>query len=235
MTFEGSGDNRGLILSLETATDIGSVALLDGERVIREIELKTGLRHGAALLPAARECLRAAGIRVRDLACVAVDIGPGSYTGTRVSVMAAKALAFGAEIRLIGVSSLAGLALANWEKDRYLVTVLESRRDEVYAGVYEVSGPGSVIRIIEPVAVCPESAAEFAKDEHHVLVGKGVCLYADVMRAHKAPGARMDDRIQAPTAAAIGRLAWQQLQSGRSDDPFQLQPLYHGAGFTHAR
>ena len=224
--------NNSFILALETVTDTGSVALLDEDRVIRQIELEAGLRHGTALMPAARECLREANLRAQSLACVAVDIGPGSYTGTRISVMAAKALAFGAKIKLVGIPSLEALAYANQEIGKYLVTVLESRRDEVYVGVYEILGQGIVSQVVQTRTACPEDAARFAKDEQHVLVGKGVWLYADAMRMHKDPCAHMDETIQAPTAAAIGRLAWQRLRVGQSHDLYQLQPLYHGAGYA---
>lgn len=131
-------------LAIETSSAQGSVALLRDAECRAEIDLEEGLKHGRSLLPAAEKLLADAKLKVSDLSAIAVSVGPGSYTGIRVGVMAAKALAFAGRVPLAPVSSLAALAWEARDLAERIIPAQDARRDEVYCAVYRPVGGGEI-------------------------------------------------------------------------------------------
>lgn len=220
------------LLALESSTANGGAALLCEGRPLHVARLAEGLRHGRELMPAAAGLLEREGLRVADLWAVAVSTGPGSYTGIRVGVMAAKALAYGSGRRLAGVSSLAALA-AGLPLDGLahpgdiVMTVQDARRDEVYAGLYRLEPDGSSVPLSTDTAVAPEEAAARLKDlrtagQSPVLAGSGFATYREVF-SQAGDVAAMPGLVN---PAAVGVLAWRQLLREESADPLALQPEY---------
>lgn len=216
------------ILALETTARVGGVALLAESEVLREIPLDDGLRHGVALMPAAQELLREAGIAPTELAAVAVDVGPGSYTGTRIGVMSAKTLAFGAGVPLIGVGSLQALALDAIDLAAHVVPVLTARKGEAYAGVYTAAEAGAARprNEVPDRALTPEACAALAEGAGYVVVGDAVRDDTEFFLAHCADGTELCLDFAAPGAGAVGRIAHEKLLAGQLDDPRTLQPTY---------
>lgn len=196
------------------------------------VRLAEGLRHGRDLMPAAAELLEGAGLSPADLWAVSVSAGPGSYTGARVGVMSAKALAYGCDCLLAGVSSLAALAatlgLANGADEGDLVmTVQDARRDEVYAGVYRLEN-GDAVRMTPDAALAPEEAAErlaaiLEQGRTPRLIGSGFATYRDLFAKYVSVD---DAAVGIVNPEAVGRLGWRQLLREESADPLLLQPVY---------
>lgn len=219
------------LLALESSTPNGGAALLENGNIAEIARLAEGLRHGRELMPAAATLLHKRGLRAADLWAVAVSIGPGSYTGLRVGVMAAKALAFGSGCLLAGVSSLAALAAslpleqAAGEGDTVFV-MQDARRDEVYAGIYRIED-GTATAIGHDAAITPEEAAArygelLATGVEPIPAGSGFTTYADLFRTTIPV-------VPAPAPvnpAAVARLAWRQLLREETADPLLLQPIY---------
>lgn len=139
------------LLLIETSSRLCSVAVAEGGRIIVEREDLNlqGFRHAEALQPMIKEVLAAAGLKVRDLTGIAAGQGPGSYTGLRIGLSAAKGLALPWGIPCYGVSSLEMLAAAVREvltekqeefKDSCIWTAMDARRMEVYEAFFEGSG-----------------------------------------------------------------------------------------------
>lgn len=220
------------LLALESSTPHGGAALLRDGTIVADIALSEGLRHGRELMPAAESLLTDHGLRARDLWAVAVSTGPGSYTGLRVGVMAAKALAYGAGCRLAGVSSLAALAAGlrpgeNSGGERLVCVVQNARRDEVYFGLYRVTGDGTAIAATIDAAVTPEEAADHIRDLQAAgtpptLAGSGFATYPDLF-APLGGGESLPGIVQ---PSAVGLLGWRQLLQEESADPLLLQPEY---------
>jgi tRNA threonylcarbamoyladenosine biosynthesis protein TsaB len=128
------------VLGIDTATNIASVAVLDGNVVLAETRSETA-GHRADLLVLVDAVCVGAGITARDLDAVAIGAGPGSFTGLRIGMATAKGIAFAAQRPLWAVSSLAALAHAELEADPsgVVVAVLDARRGEVYAGAYRIA------------------------------------------------------------------------------------------------
>jgi tRNA threonylcarbamoyladenosine biosynthesis protein TsaB len=217
-------ENSPLILALETSSSFGGAALLRGEEILEEINLSEGLRHGTELLPAAEQCLKNRGLSARELDAVAVDVGPGSYTGVRIGVIAAKALAFGAEIKLIGVSGLAALAEEARALADMIVAVQDARRDEIYACIFSFAE----IPVAEggEKALTPEEAAALAGGAGWAVAGQSVATYETVFRAGAKDGTVLSALPASPAARTVGLLARYKYLAGDFSDPLTLQPVY---------
>ncbi len=222
-------DSPRWLLALESSTAHGGSALLRDGEIVASFLLEEGLRHGRELTASAGALLGEQGLGAGDLWGVAVSAGPGSYTGVRVGVMAAKALAWGAGARLIAVSSLAALAqtaiLAGRAREGDVVyTVQDARRDEVYAGLYRAEN-GEAVPLRPDAAITPEEAAArlAALDAEHGsrlrLTGSSFTTYRAVLGGLESSPGRVDP-------AAAGSLAWRQSLREQYADPFALQPVY---------
>src|SRR5690606_32091346 len=125
-----------LILGIETATEQVGVAVGGHEGVIANFEVTRGRRHAEILVPAIEFTLRQAGIEVDELGCIAVDVGPGLFTGMRVGLSAAKSMAQALRLPMIGITSLDLLAWSNRHTDRLVVPVIDARKGEVFWAMY---------------------------------------------------------------------------------------------------
>lgn len=208
------------ILALDTTTSTGTVALWikDAEGV--EVNLEEGMKHGRLLLPAVEECLHKAGIKLRDVDVFACGIGPGSYTGTRIGVMTAKALAFSVNKQVIGVSSLAALALSNPNHNKRIIPVQNARRDEVYTAIYEFDSTGLPTAVLADKALTPEEARDLG-DDNCIYVGSGIEAYPEVFSPDKL---NYHAKPDFPSAIMIGRIAAAHAQT--AVDPMELDAVY---------
>lgn len=121
------------VLSFETSGKIGGCAIINAAGdILHEVILGDQLRHGQTLAPAAKECLDVVGGNDIDGLAVAVDVGPGSYTGLRVGVMTAKAFAFGRGVPIIGVKSLDAMAYPYTEEHNLISVANIARKNEIY-------------------------------------------------------------------------------------------------------
>ena len=131
------------ILAIDTASASCSVALKLGDTCVQR-EIVTASGHSSALLGMVRELLDGAGMSLRSLDLLAVDIGPGSFTGLRIGIGVVQGLAYGAGLPVKGIVSLAALARAH--DDGPVIATLDARMDQVYWGIYdngrEVVAPG---------------------------------------------------------------------------------------------
>ncbi len=125
-----------IILCLETATDICSVALTKDGHVLHHETLEQGQRHSAQLTLLIDRCLSKVSLNRNDLSAVAISNGPGSYTGLRVGASTAKAIAYALEIPMIAISTLESLADAYIEEQRTVVSSIDARRMEAYIGIF---------------------------------------------------------------------------------------------------
>ena len=134
-----------LILGIETATEQVSVAIGGHEGVIALFEVTRGRRHAETLVPAIEFICRQADIELDEISVVAVDVGPGLFTGLRVGLSSAKAIAHALRIPMIGISSLDLLAFPSRHTDRVVVPVIDARRGEVFYAMY-LQVPGGTQR-----------------------------------------------------------------------------------------
>jgi tRNA threonylcarbamoyladenosine biosynthesis protein TsaB len=197
-----------VILALETATTACSAALCaaDGSVVAERLAL-AGPAHSQLLLPFVRDVLEEARTGWDDVETIAVGLGPGAFTGLRIGIATARALAqAGGSTRLAGVPTLSALALTLAEAPEAaaggaLVPLIDGRRREVFATVFAREGAG--VRQVDDVAVvsADDLAGWLAARGGSVVGGDGAVLYAELLPA----SAQLAAGVVAPTAAMVGR------------------------------
>jgi tRNA threonylcarbamoyladenosine biosynthesis protein TsaB len=196
-----------MILALETATTACSAALCaaDGSVVAERLAL-AGPAHSQLLLPFVRDVLEEAGVGWEAVDTVAVGLGPGAFTGLRIGIATARALAqVDGRAGLAGVPTLAAVALAlagsPEAAGRRLVPLIDGRRREVFAAVFEQDGDG--VRQTQDVAVVPADGLTTWLSAYGAVLtgGDGAVLYQDLLPA----SALQATSVVAPTAAMVGR------------------------------
>lgn len=171
-----------LLLSIDTAGTRCAVALSDlatGD-VLAFAEPDIGRGHAEQLMGLVEHLLDAASVRYGDIGKIAVVVGPGSFTGLRVGVAAAKGLALALSVPVVGLSSLEALAEPHWHAGAAVLAVTDAKRGELYAALYAAGG--SVLRA--PQALAPGGLADWLEGAHGgelVVVGSGARIAADIL------------------------------------------------------
>ena len=176
--MEKSSNTKGtpLILCLDTATDICSVALARAAKVVAYRENSDGNSHARTLLPFVEEVLNEAGVKPQDLTAVAVSMGPGSYTGLRIGTSTAKGLCYALEIPLIAVPTLqiiaAGAAANKDDSDPVLFCpMLDARRMEVFTAQYDHNL--LPLNDAEAIIVDESTFTELLENQQTIFCGNG--------------------------------------------------------------
>ncbi len=215
-----------VVLAIETSARIGGVAVVGaGGEVLAEEVLEDGMKHGRLLLPAIDGVLTRAGIALADLGAIAVSIGPGSYTGTRVGVIAGKTLAFAAGVQVVPVSSLEALALASGCRGGIVVPLQFARSDELYTGVYRVGEDLRTEELVADIALEPGLVKEMvANFEVDCFIGSGLERFEEEFAGYREQGLDFITQLQAAPASCVGKVA--QAQLDRAQDPLAVEPVY---------
>jgi tRNA threonylcarbamoyladenosine biosynthesis protein TsaB len=170
-----------LTLAIDTATPQVSVALGGPEGVMAELNLRPGPRHGEVLAPAIESVLRLAGARIEAVGRVGVDVGPGLFTGLRVGVATAKALASALEVPVVPCTSLDLLAHPHRGAGLPVASVVDARRGEVFWALYQPAlGGSAMVQNTDPAVAGPNEVAgslPYAADKV-LVVGDGARRYA---------------------------------------------------------
>lgn len=205
-----------IILALETATDPGSIALWRHGEIFGR-SCPTGPSNSEAILPVAQDALRDLGLGFGDLQGIAFGIGPGSFTGLRVSCGIAQGLAIARDLPLLGINTLEAMALASGGES--VIVALDARMGEVYCGRFVRGVLQGEISVHPPESVpLPESAGWLA-------CGNGLLSYP-VLRERLIPFVDAWRPEVMPSAEAILRLAAPRLENGERIDPADAVPLY---------
>ena len=213
-----------LILGIETATERVSVAVGGHEGVIGLFEVTKGRRHAEMLVPAIDFLGRQAGIELDEISVVAVDVGPGLFTGMRVGLAAAPATAQALRVPMIGISSLDLLAFPCRHTDRVVVPVIDARKGEVFYSIYR-QVPGGVQQVATPeVGPVEDLVADLmARSQDVLLVGDGAIRY----REEILEGFHCEIGGDAhPSAAPLVQLAHAQALREEWVNPWEIQPIY---------
>lgn len=233
------------VLALVTSGPFPAVGLSRPGGVVDAVGLGGGADRGRGLLPAVDALLRRHGLRVADLDGIAVDVGPGSFTGSRIGVATAKGLSAARGTPLVGVSSLEALALAAGPARAPLLTLRDARNGEAYFAVWHAPAaaadgvpfdatplPQRVARAARGPVAAIRAALEERGIPKVVAVGEDAeRLAATLPLAGLLAGVRTDP----PGAEAVLRVAWRRFVAGTHDDPDALAPHYLQPSTAEAR
>ena len=216
-----------LILAFETSAKAASVALTENGKLLGESYQNTGLTHSQTLMVMAEDLLKQCGKTVNDISAVAVAEGPGSFTGVRIGVAAAKGFAWGREIPCFGISTLEAMAVSLGAWEGHICACMDARRNQVYNALFYVNH-GIVERVSEDRAI---ALSDLKTDLEHIdgpifLVGDGAVL------THKTLSGDIPELILPPEhrqhqrAVGVALLAEAKALAEESGDGNALNPNY---------
>ena len=216
-----------LILAFETTAKSCSVALHDGRKLLAESYQNSGLTHSQTLMVMAQDLLKVCGRTAAEVTHLAVAAGPGSFTGVRIGVSAAKGFAWGAELPVYGVSTLEAMAETLGVYQGYVCACMDARRNQVYNGLFYANS-GTLERYSEDRAI---ALADLKLELEHLdgpiyLVGDGAeltykTLSQDIPELILPPEHRRHQR-----ASGVAIVAAKQAAAGVSADANALTPNY---------
>jgi tRNA threonylcarbamoyladenosine biosynthesis protein TsaB len=213
------------ILAIDTATEACSAALLLGDAVIGRYE-ESGKSHAQQILGMVNSLLAEGGVSLSMLDGIAVSIGPGAFTGVRIGVAVAQGLAFGADLRVVPVTTLEALALQAAQRGAALIIAcLDARMGEVYWGCFAADAGRGVSARGEPRVGAPELVAPPLAAARYRGIGRGFAAYPALAAL---PGLDLDaaDGRALPNAREMARLGALRLAAGEGVAPTSLRPLY---------
>jgi len=223
-----------LLLAVETATPQVGVALWGPDGLLSSTRLAGGRRHGEALAPAIAAALASAGAAARDLTGLAVDVGPGLFTGLRVGLATVKALGDALDLPVVGLPSLQVLAEPHRRQPHLVAAVVDARRGEVFRALYR-PGPDGFDEVAAPDVLAPAAlAAELGERREPVLaVGDGARRYAGELLGGAGAPVEVGSPVEVggpleahPDPAVLAGMAVPVLAAGGGQEAATLRPCY---------
>ena len=216
-----------LILSIDTATPVAGVALVDDRKTCYEALANTGYKHSRTLLQMIDVSFQQTGYTLHDVDVIAVTIGPGSFTGLRIGLAAAKGLALAAGKAIIGIPTLDAIAHnLGWSSD-LICPMLNARKGEVYTSFYQ----GDEAYRVQ--ALSPDNLVKTARRVMEqtgcstvTFLGDGVNEYLSLLQASLGDAVVSLPGYWLPRVSAVGSLAADRWRRGQVDDVFGLTPIY---------
>lgn len=210
------------ILCIETATEVCSVAVSVNGKMVSLRETTDQNSHSERLTVFIQEAIKEANLTLKDIDAVAVSMGPGSYTGLRIGVSAAKGFCFGLGVPLIAVSTLESIAYGAKEKTEgaLIVPMIDARRMEVYTAIYNSNA--ELTTKIEAVVVDEDYVKTLSADNHYVMCGNGAPKCQEVLG--NLPNVRFEE--VSCSAEYLTNIAFQKYNREEFEDVAYFEPFY---------
>lgn len=216
------------ILSIETSAKACSAAVTEDGALLASAFQCSGLTHSRTLMPMVEGMLKNADLSLAACDAVAVAVGPGSFTGIRIGVAAAKGLAWAAELPCAGCSTLEAMAwsLAGFQGE--VCAAMDARRHQVYNARFQVNGTA-------PHRLTPDRAialADLVKELEgtsvpQIVVGDGAQLCYDALTAAGIPAVLAPPNLRMQSAWGVARMGLELARTGQTVSPGELVPMYH--------
>lgn len=220
-------DGKMTILAMDTATMVSSVAVATKDRVLAELTAETRFTHSETLVVNIEEVMRLADVKREELSAVAVSLGPGSFTGLRIGLAAAKAMAYALSIPLVGVPTLEILAAAFPSPGATVAPLIDAQKGNAYFALYRSKESGLVCER-EVVVASPQEIAKVIAEERDPVM-----LAGDFVRKMVAKGVELPENAKIapithimPRAALVAARAIVRLENGEGKSPMELEPIY---------
>ena len=215
------------ILAVDTSATAASVAVAEENKLIGEFSINTALTHSQTLMPMVDELLKNTGLSVNNIDAVAVNAGPGSFTGVRIGVAAVKGIAFPKNLPCVSVSTLESMAYNMLGNDCIVCSVMDARCSQVYNALFRVKGC-TVTRMTDDRALSLTDLKNELQNinEKVVLVGDGAVLCSKFLGEglENIMLAPFNNRIQ--TASSVAYAAFEKINNGETVKADELMPVY---------
>jgi tRNA threonylcarbamoyladenosine biosynthesis protein TsaB len=215
------------ILVLETSSRMGSVGVALGPDLLREEHFSQSMRRAIELMPAARRLCQAAGWQPEMIEQIYLSTGPGSFTGLRIAISVARAMAQAIGCKLVGVSTVDVLARNAPDHAQNLIVALDAKRGQIFGARYARQAH-DMVRTAGPALVDP---TEFVRQTPTpvAVLGEGIDYHRAALEAGiraKDQYAELDRALWTPTVRAVHALGWTRAARGDFDDPASILPVY---------
>lgn len=215
------------VLAVDTSATAASVAVAEENKLIGEFSINTALTHSQTLMPMVDELLKNTGLSVNDIDAVAVNAGPGSFTGVRIGVAVVKGIAFPKNLPCVSVSTLESMAYNMLGNDCVVCSVMDARCSQVYNALFQVNG-STVTRMTDDRALSLTDLKYELKNisEKVVLVGDGAVLCSEFLGSElkNIMLAPFNHRIQ--TASSVVYAAFEKIKNSKTLTADELMPVY---------
>ena len=215
------------ILAVDTSATSASVCVAQENKIIGEFSINTALTHSQTLIPMIEQLAEKTGVTLDNIDAIAVNAGPGSFTGVRIGVAAVKGIAFSRNIPCVSVSTLESMAYNMLDNDCIVCSVMDARCSQVYNSLFRVKD-GKVTRLIEDRAL---SLIDLKLDlqkynEKIILVGDGAEITFNYFEnsLQNVFLASVNNRVQ--KASSIACVAFKKINNGETLNASELMPVY---------
>ena len=215
------------ILAFESSAKAASVALCEDEFLIAQSYQNNGLTHSTTLMPMAQDLLNNCGVTLSEVDCLAVAVGPGSFTGLRIGISTVKGLAWGADKPCAAVSTLEAMAWPMAHVDGLLCCAMDARRKQVYNAVFRARS-GALERLTPDRAISLEELAEERKksDFPQILIGDGALLCYNDANERGQQVCLAPPHLRFQSAWGVARCALEQARRGELISGAELTARY---------
>lgn len=216
------------IIALETSAVTASVAVTDDERLLAQSFQNSGLTHSATLMPMVSGLLKNTGLTLDEMDVVAVAAGPGSFTGVRIGVAAAKGLAWPGDKPCAPCSTLEAMAWQCAHVEGEICAAMDARRNQVYCARFRAEG-GTLTRLTPDRAMGLDGLADEVRASGlpQILVGDGAHLVRAALEEQGLPCSPMPPHLIYQTAWGVARCALRIAREGQLVSAAAMAPSYH--------
>jgi tRNA threonylcarbamoyladenosine biosynthesis protein TsaB len=214
-------------LAIETSTPVSGVALAKDNRLLAEINVQTGNTHSERLMPQIEKLFALGGVTPQEVEAIAVSIGPGSFTGLRIGLTTAKALAYAWGKAIVGVPTLEALAYGCPAGVGWVAAMLDAQKGRVYQALYQWRS--GVLAEIAPVRIVDAKQAlqEMAElPEPVMIVGESAREYAEMAASFGEKIFLAPEQAIMPRSASVAFLGLLKMRAGLAVAAVDLTPLY---------
>ena len=216
------------LLALDSSSIVATAALIDEDKIIGEMIVNHKKNHSQKLMPLIQQLLDEVEVKIEDVDAYGVCIGPGSFTGIRIGLSTAKALAQVGDKPIVGISTLEGLAFNLPYSKGLLCPILDAQREQIYTGLYKWKGNQMICIEKDQAVFVDEWVEELGKGAENIcLIGDGIPKYASKFKE------KLGERVfiapttsRMPRAASIANLALQKILKGEASDYKSVIPHY---------
>ncbi|MEX2461736.1 MAG: tRNA (adenosine(37)-N6)-threonylcarbamoyltransferase complex dimerization subunit type 1 TsaB [Paenibacillaceae bacterium] len=226
----------GRLLALDTSTSAMSIAILEQGRLLKEAHIHADRTHSIHLMPMIKELMQGSGMKFSDLSAIAVGVGPGSYTGVRIGVTAAKTLAWTLKLPILGVSSLEAMAFGAAISGRneqivesvnnqpqWIVPMMDARRAQAYTGLYCLQGSEWQCLVNDGIRLVDRWLEQLAKLSEEELLRPRILFIGEMTPTHSIHAQIKEAEVAAMHIGLLGSL---RLAAGARANVHQLIPNY---------
>ncbi|KAF0092682.1 MAG: yeaZ [Fusobacteria bacterium] len=214
-----------IVLGIESCGDIGSVALANEEKIIGEITINVKKNHSITLAPMVADLLKLANLEVKDLDAIAVDVGPGSFTGLRIGISLAASLAYGQDLPVVRVTGLDCLLSVGSRLVRVddgvvdnvvIIPLIFGRKNEAYV-LYEDEA-----KVVDAV----EFLSQLKRDVKYLFIGDGYLAFKELIMELGLDCVEVDESFHYIKGNNIASCGIVGLEQGKGISPLSVEPLY---------